>query len=184
MNTIQHMSQTINTFRDFFKQNRAVQQFDLSTAITATANLLQASLQAAGISLKLDLQPGCLLQGQPNDFSQVVLNILNNARDALLTRAVPAPAVTVTTQQVQGMAQITVEDNGGGIAADIVDKIFDPYFTTKHKAQGTGLGLYISKKIIEENFNGTIEVESCSGGTRFRIVVPVKAPDLQQQNSA
>lgn len=183
MNTIQHMSQTINTFRDFFKQNRAVQQFDLSTAITATADLLQASLQAAGIRLKLDLQPGCLLQGQPNDFSQVVLNILNNARDALLTRTVPAPVVTVTTQQVQGVVQITVEDNGGGIAADIVDKIFDPYFTTKHKAQGTGLGLYISKKIIEENFNGTIEAESCSGGTCFRIVVPMKAPDLQQQDS-
>ena len=70
------------------------------------------------------------------------------------------------------MVEIIVEDNGGGIAVDIVDKVFDPYFTTKHKSQGTGLGLYISKKIVEGNFNGTIAVEHCPDGTRFRIAVP------------
>ncbi|ACD94261.1 sensor histidine kinase [Trichlorobacter lovleyi] len=174
MRTILHMSKTIDTFRDFFKKDRSLQQFDPSVCIVATVELLKASLQAAGISLRLDLQPECLLQGQPNDFSQVILNILNNARDILLARAVATPVITVTSQQAQGVLVIVVEDNGGGIAADIVDKVFDPYFTTKHKAQGTGLGLYISKKIIEGNFNGTITVEHCPGGTRFRIAVPVR----------
>ena len=172
MQTILHMSKTIDTFRDFFKKDRSLQQFDVSASIVATVELLKASLQAAGISLRLNLQPDCLLQGQPNDFSQVVLNILNNARDILLARMVSAPVITVTTQQVQGMVEIIVEDNGGGIAVDIVDKVFDPYFTTKHKSQGTGLGLYISKKIVEGNFNGTIAVEHCPDGTRFRIAVP------------
>ncbi len=152
MRTILHMSKTIDTFRDFFKKDRSLQQFDPSVCIVATVELLKASLQAAGISLRLDLQPECLLQGQPNDFSQVILNILNNARDILLARAVATPVITVTSQQAQGVLVIVVEDNGGGIAADIVDKVFDPYFTTKHKAQGTGLGLYISKKIIEGKF--------------------------------
>jgi len=174
MKTIRHMSQTINTFRDFFKQNRAVQQFDLSIAIMATADLLQASLQAAGISLTLDLQPGCLLQGQPNDLSQVVLNLCNNARDILQARAVHDPVIRVTSQRVQGGVEIRIEDNGGGIADEVIDKIFDPYFTTKHKSQGTGLGLYISKKVIEGSFNGTIDVNSTSRGACFRIVIPVK----------
>jgi len=182
MQTILHMSKTIDTFRDFFKKDRSLQQFDPAATITATAELLKASLQAAGISLRLDLQPDCLLQGQPNDFSQVILNILNNARDILLARSVSAPVITVTSQRLQDMIVIIMEDNGGGIAADIADKVFDPYFTTKHKSQGTGLGLYISKQIIEGNFNGTIEAESCSDGTRFRIVVPMKGIDVQRQD--
>ncbi|MDK9716586.1 MAG: cache domain-containing protein [Trichlorobacter sp.] len=178
MKTIQYMSQTITTFQDFFKQNKVVQQFDLSAAIMAAAGLLQASFQAAGISLKLDLQPGCLLQGQPNDISQVVLNLCNNARDILQARAVADPVIRVTSQQVQDTVEIVVEDNGGGIADEVIDKVFDPYFTTKHKSQGTGLGLYISRKIIEGSFSGTIAVEATSNGARFQIVIPVKLSAL------
>lgn len=179
MNTIQHMSQTINTFRDFFKQDRVAQQFDLAGAILSTTGLLQASFQAAGIRLKLELQPGILLQGRLNDFSQVVLNLCNNARDILQVRAVRDPVIRVATQQLQDAVEIVVEDNGGGISDEVIDKIFDPYFTTKHKAQGTGLGLYISKKIVEGSFNGTIQVNSQSESTCFRIVVPLQPVEMQ-----
>jgi len=182
MSTIQRMSQTINTFRDFFKRNSAVQLFDLSQTVMATADLLQASLHSAGISLKLDLQPDQQLQGQPNDLSQVLLNLCNNARDILLERVVANPTITVTSQHVQDSVMITVEDNGGGIGADIIDKVFDPYFTTKHKAQGAGLGLYISKKIIEGSFNGTIKADSSGTGAIFRIIVPLKSADVRHED--
>jgi signal transduction histidine kinase len=172
MTTIQHMSQTINTFRDFFKKNRSSQKFDVSGAITATINLLRVSFQAAGIRLHLELQQGCALAGQENDLSQVILNLCNNARDILLERAVVDPSITVTCQTADDNVVIVVEDNAGGISDTIIEKIFDPYFTTRHKSQGTGLGLYICKNIVEGRFQGRIEASDTEAGARFRVVIP------------
>lgn len=174
MLTIQHMSQTINTFRDFFKKDRSAQLFDAADAITATVELLRASFQSAGIDLQLDLQQGCRLSGRQDDLSQAILNLCNNARDILLERAVALPSLTVACQTGDGLVVITVSDNGGGIPADIIDKIFDPYFTTRHKSQGTGLGLYISRKIIEGNFGGSITAQNSCSGACFLIRLPLQ----------
>ena len=174
MKVIQHMSQTIDTFRDFFKKDRSVQTFNVADAITAMAAMLRASLQAAGIRQQLDLEPDCFLVGLPNDFTQALLNLCNNARDILIARAVAEPVIVISSRSNGAALEITVEDNGGGVPPEILDRVFEPYFTTRHKAQGTGLGLYIVKKIIEESFHGSITVQNSLSGACFTITVPLQ----------
>ena len=177
MEIIQHMSQTINTFRTFFKREQTSARFDVAAAITKTVDLVQASFQAAGITLHLKLESDCLIQGNANEFSQVMLNLFNNARDVLVERKVVNPEIAVTTWLEDGQIMVVVEDNAGGIPDTISGKIFDPYFTTKHKSQGVGLGLYMSKVIIEGKMAGGIDVANTSEGARFQLVLPaVPAP--------
>jgi len=173
MEIIQHMSQTINTFRNFFKREQSSARFDVSSAITKTVDLVEASFQAAGITLQLKLESDGLILGNANEFSQVILNLFNNARDVLVERKVADPEISVTTWLENGQIMVAVEDNAGGIPETISGKIFDPYFTTKHKSQGVGLGLYMSKVIIEGKMAGEIGVDNTAGGARFQLVLPV-----------
>ncbi|SJZ91522.1 Histidine kinase-, DNA gyrase B-, and HSP90-like ATPase [Trichlorobacter thiogenes] len=172
MEIIQYMSQTINTFRNFFKREQPSARFEVSTAISKTVDLVQASFQDAGIKLNLKLDSGCLIQGNANEFSQVILNLFNNARDVLVEREVATPEIAVATWLENGQIMVVVEDNAGGIPDAISGKIFDPYFTTKHKSQGVGLGLYMSKIIIEGKMAGNIDVANSSGGARFQLALP------------
>lgn len=173
MEIIQHMSQTINTFRDFFKRETASSRFDMSRAVTRAVDLVQTSFGAAGIKIRLELEPDCLIAGHANEFSQVLLNLFNNARDVLVERGTNLPEIAVLARRREGQVMVLVEDNAGGIAEDIIEKIFDPYFTTKHKSQGVGLGLYMSKMIIEGKMGGMIEAGNSSQGARFQLVFPV-----------
>jgi len=172
MEIIQHMSQTINTFRNFFKREQPSARFEVSAAINKTVDLVQASFQTAGIKLDLKLEPDCLIQGNANEFSQVILNLFNNARDVLVEREIAAPEIAVAAWLENGQIVVAVEDNAGGIPDAISGKIFDPYFTTKHKSQGVGLGLYMSKIIVEGKMAGTIGVENTSRGARFHLALP------------
>ncbi|MDK9717579.1 MAG: response regulator [Trichlorobacter sp.] len=172
MEIIQHMSQTINTFRDFFKKGQSSDRFDVSSVIRKTVDLVQASFQAAGITLNLKLEHNGLIQGNANEFSQIILNLFNNARDVLVERAIAAPEISVSMQLVDGQIIVIVEDNAGGIPDAISGKIFDPYFTTKHKSQGVGLGLYMSKMIIEGKMGGSIDVGNTSDGACFQLALP------------
>jgi len=175
MEIIQYMSQTINTFRNFFKRDQPSARFEVSAAINKTVDLVQASFQTVGIKLDLKLESGCLIQGNANEFSQVILNLFNNARDVLVEREVAKPEISVTTWLENGQIMVVVEDNAGGIPDAISGKIFDPYFTTKHKSQGVGLGLYMSKVIVEGKMAGSIDVDNTSGGARFQLVLPAAA---------
>ena len=175
MKTIHHLSQTINTFRGFFKANQPAVMFDASSAARDAIELVDATLQVAGIKVQLKLQQGCMLFGQPNDFVQVVLNLCQNARDILLERSVSDPWIVIRTEIHANLVQVIVEDNAGGIAPDITNRIFEPYFTTRHKSQGAGLGLYISRKIIEELFRGTITAGNGQQGACIRIELPLAA---------
>ena len=172
MEIIQYMSQTINTFRNFFKRDQPSARFEVSAAISKTVDLVQASFQTAGIKLDLKLESGCLIQGNANEFSQVILNLFNNARDVLVERTIATPKISVNVWQENGQIMVVVEDNAGGISDAILGKIFDPYFTTKHKSQGVGLGLYMSKVIIEGKMAGKIDVDNTSGGARFHLALP------------
>lgn len=172
MGIIQHMSQTIDTFRDFFKKDKPTTVFEVSTAINRAIDLVQASFRAVGIKLTLELEPDCLIQGHANEFSQVMLNLFNNARDILVERRITAPEIAVITHQENGQVMVTVEDNADGIPAEIIEKVFDPYFTTKHKSQGVGLGLYMSKIIIEGKMGGRIEAGNTADGARFQLLFP------------
>jgi len=172
MTTIQYMSNTINDFRDFFKHDRLPRLFDLEASVQNAVGLVRASLQHAGISLAVELDRRCMVMGHSNELSQVILNIINNARDALVERHIADPVIRIASRIEGSHARVTITDNAGGVDPDIIDKIFDPYFTTRHKAQGTGLGLYMARMILESKLGGRITVINTGTGAQFQIVIP------------
>jgi C4-dicarboxylate-specific signal transduction histidine kinase len=112
-----------------------------------------------------------VIHGYRNEFAQVLLNILNNARDALTERGTDNPRVTITICSEDSRAVVIISDNAGGIPEEIIDKIFDPYFTTKGQQAGTGVGLFMSKAIIEKNMGGRLTARNTRNGAEFRIEV-------------
>ena len=112
--------------------------------------------------------------GFPSEFSQVILNIISNAKDALLGNNIENPVVRIETKVEDNKVYISIKDNAIGIDESIINKIFEPYFTTKDEVQGTGIGLYMSKIIVEKNMNGEIYVENTNKGANFIIKFPLK----------
>ncbi len=170
---IQKMSTTIDDFRNFFRPNKEKVAFSLKKPLTDTLDILSASLRNHNIQVEIDAPEDLIADGFPNEYSQVLLNILNNAKDALISNAVTQGRITVRITREGALAKLSVRDNAGGIPAAILPKIFDPYFTTKEK--GTGIGLYMSKMIIEDNMNGRIEAHNVDDGAEFSIVCPLAA---------
>jgi signal transduction histidine kinase len=154
MEVIQHMSRTIDDFRNYFRPDKERIKFNVHDAIVNTLSLLEGTLQTPQIGITIVAKNDPVIFGYQNEFSQVILNILMNARDALLERNIADPRVTITICSEGGCAVVTISDSAGGISEDIIDKIFDPYFTTKGPQQGTGVGLFMSKTIIEKNMGG------------------------------
>ncbi|RLA72049.1 MAG: histidine kinase, partial [Epsilonproteobacteria bacterium] len=111
--------------------------------------------------------------GLPNELQQVFLVILNNAIDILVSKKISNPKITIDIEQVDGCSVIKIKDNAGGMSTEIQEKIFEPYYTTKHKSQGTGLGLYISKIIVEDSLGGTLKVQTNATGACFIIKLKV-----------
>lgn len=172
METLQYMSKTISNFSNFFKPDRERTLFDCGTQIEKTLSLVSDSLKNTGISLHfINQQPG-LISGYANSFSQALINIIDNAREALFLQQVQEPWVKISCWRDNDTVTISVSDNAGGIQDDLLDSLFDPYVTTKHKTQGTGLGLYIAKIIIERNIGGTLTVCNTPDGAEFQIKLP------------
>jgi signal transduction histidine kinase len=113
------------------------------------------------------------LFGIAGEFSQVVLNLLSNAKDAVLDSRQSRPRIVVRAARAGERVHLDIEDNGGGIEPALLNKIFEPYFTTKDEGKGTGIGLYMSKMIVENNMNGSLEVSNTGEGARFRINLPL-----------
>jgi PAS domain S-box-containing protein len=170
MDIVSHMSQTINDFRNFFKPDKEVLNFSVKDVIQRVLNFVSHSFKDSGVRLDVEMRDDIFINGLPNEYSQVILNILNNAREALVERKVAAPMVKIQLSWAGDKSIVTISDNAGGIPVEIMDRIFDPYFTTKG-AGGTGIGLYISKTIIEQNMNGILTVRNCGEGAEFRIEV-------------
>jgi len=171
MQVINHMSKTIDGFRNFFEPDKEKVSFRVSDVLAQTVSIVEAAFHELRIAIELQADPDLYVNGNPNEFSQVILNILVNAKDALLERKVASPRVTVRLFREGGRAVLVICDNAGGIAPEIMDKIFDPYFTTKGPDKGTGIGLFMSKTIIEKNMNGTLGVRNTGQGAEFRIEV-------------
>ncbi len=166
---IDKMSSTIDDFRDFFRPDKEKHPFSLRASLTEVKAILGASLASHGILLEEEGEDVTAL-GYPNEFAQVLLNLLNNAKEALLERKVAGGRIRVRFGREEGWAVLRVTDNGGGVPEAILPKIFDPYFTTK--AKGTGIGLYMSKVIVENNMGGAIEAHNVTGGAEFLVRVP------------
>ena len=169
MQLVQHMSQTIDDFRNFFKPNKEKAAFSVRDNIARTISMVEKSFEYQGIKITFESEGDVLTVGYANEFSQVILNILNNARDAFLERGVEAPTLEIRIIARDGKAHITITDNAGGIPEEIMDKLFDPYFSTKGPSSGTGIGLFMSKVITEKNMNGRLTVRNTGKGAQFII---------------
>ena len=167
--TIRHMSKTIDDFRNFSKPDKEKTDFRMLERIEKTASLLEGSLHAHRIRTSIKASADPVVSGYPNEFSQAVLNVMINARDALVSQAIESPMIAIGIALEGGRCVVTIADNAGGIPETIIDKIFDPYFTTKGPDQGTGIGLYMAKLIIEKNMGGRISVRNTADGAEFRI---------------
>jgi len=171
MELIQHMSRTIDDFRNYFRPDKEKSTFKVTEAIENTLSLIEDSFKNQHIDIEVVAKNEPVIYGYRNEFAQALLNILNNARDALTERSIDAPKVIITIYTEDNRAIVTVTDNAGGIDKEIMGKIFDPYFTTKGPQSGTGVGLFMSKTIIEKNMGGRLVARNIANGAEFRIEV-------------
>jgi PAS domain S-box-containing protein len=175
---INHMSRTIDSFRNFFKPEKTRERFNPVEKIEDAANFIRAQLKGYGITIQLPDHGATdhMITGFPNEFTQVMLNLFANARDAILEKQQHQGSgdnhISVTIQTDDQHLVIMVRDTGCGIPQEVASRIFDPYFTTKTESQGTGIGLYMSKQIIEESMGGSLTFTSKPGTTIFRIELP------------
>lgn len=168
------MSQTIDDFSDFFRPNKKSESFSLYKNVEGTLRIIEPNLKRDEINIIQEIDQGASIYGYPNEFSQVLMNLINNAKDALLETNPVEKYIRIRVYEENGYVYLTVSDNAGGIPASIIDKVFDPYFTTKEVGKGTGLGLYMSKMIIETNMEGTLNVKNTMDGAQFTIIMKSK----------
>ncbi|GFO59996.1 hypothetical protein GMST_23210 [Geomonas silvestris] len=171
MQVINHMSKTIDGFRNFFEPDKEVSDFQVAAVLAQAVAMVEAAFSELKVAIEMHAGEDLVLRGSPNEFSQVILNILMNAKDAFLERRPPEPRVVIRLFTEQGRAVVTITDNAGGIAPEVMDRIFDPYFTTKGPDRGTGIGLFMSKTIVEKNMHGTLTASNTGAGAEFRIEV-------------
>ncbi|MDY0321570.1 MAG: ABC transporter substrate-binding protein [Arcobacteraceae bacterium] len=168
----QHMSKTINNFKDFFNPSKQKEQFSLKHIIEKTLVILKGVFEYHLINTEIKVDETFICNGYPNELQEVLLVILNNAKDAFIANNTKKPQIYIEVTNTQKGYIISISDNAGGIPDEYLDKIFEPYFTTKHKKQGTGIGLYLAKKIIEDGIKGKLSVTSNKNGACFEIFLP------------
>jgi len=180
-NYVQFLTQTIEDFRGFFKEDKEKVDFDMKDVLKNALSITNATYKDNNIEVIIKLQEGSLMcNGMPSELAQAFLNILNNARDAIREKKPIFRGVCVYSEVNEQENILYFQDNAGGIPVAILEKIFDPYFTTKHQSQGTGIGLYMSKDIIEKNMHGNLSVKNVTQeidgitytGACFRISLP------------
>ena len=171
---ILYLSSTIDSFDGFIRNDSNKISFSLHDCLNSTLTVLNSTLEYENIEVdKRFFEEDNLINGDETKFSQVLLNIINNAKDIFISRNINHKKLTIKTYKENNHIMISIEDNAGGIDKNIINKIFDIYFTTKHQSQGTGLGLYISYEIIQKYFNGKLYVENSDSGAKFIIELPI-----------
>ncbi len=175
-NIIKNMSKTIDDFTNFFKPGKDKESFSVSKSIVEAISLLEKLITTEMISVKTDLREVKVL-GISNELTQVIVNLIKNASDAFVQNSILIREINITLKEEDGYAVIEVQDNAGGIKQKNVYKVFEPYFTTKHATQGTGLGLFMSKMICEKGMHGSLDVKSKKNITTFSIKIPIESLD-------
>ncbi len=171
---VQSLSTTIDDFRNFFKPDKAKEIVSLFEPINRALKIVETSMSSKGINISCDFTNDEKLLIYQNEVMQVILNILKNSEDNFIEKKIINPQIKITTLKSNNNYIIDIYDNGGGIAEDILPKIFDPYFSTKDEKNGTGLGLYMSKIIIEEHNSGKLIVENIDDGICFKMIFTLK----------
>lgn len=166
---VRFLTNTIDDFRNFFKPDKQQERIITIKLVHRTLEIIGKALEINGIQVNIQQQAYREITTFANELTQVILNILKNAEDVIKERGVYHPFITITTKETDGYQIIEIEDNAGGIAPHILPHIFEPYFSTKNEKNGTGLGLYMSKIIIEEHCQGNIYAHNTENGAKFII---------------
>ena len=180
-NSVQFLSKTIDDFRDFFKPDKQKVEFSAISVVDRSLKILDASFKNHNIEIIKKVQDIKLIQLN-GELMQVLINILNNAKDILRENEIENKVIEIQAYQKNNRAIFTIHDNAGGVPTNIEEHIFEPYFTTKHKSQGTGIGLYMSHQIITKHMEGFISVENTPItyknkeyiGAKFILDIPLK----------
>lgn len=167
----EHMSTTISDFQNFFKPTKKKEEFSVLKACKKALSIINASLKNNNIELIFDIKEDNTIEGYSSEFSHAILNIISNAKDILVQRNIKNPKIILSIKVGKKYTIIKIEDNAGGIKLEDINIIFEPYFTTKHAKQGTGIGLYMTKMIIENNMQGFVKVENTKDGALFTIKI-------------
>ena len=171
---IHKMSTTIDDFRNFFSPTKEKEWFVVSDAIRESIKFVQDSFDDGNVALIDKTQERATqIYSYKNELMQVLMILLNNSRDAVISKKVENPQVVVNFLEEGNELKICIQDNGGGIAEDIIDRIFEPYFTTKFKSDGTGVGLYMSKMIIEDSIGGELVLENYNDGVLASLTITI-----------
>jgi PAS domain S-box-containing protein len=169
---IENMSQTIDDFSNFFNPNKPKEKFFLTNAINDSLLITKKLVQKENLNIQTDFED-IEVFGVLNELSQVIINLIQNSSEAFKVNEIKDKKITIVIKREENYAVLQFEDNAGGAIENLLDKIFEPYFTTKHQSNGTGLGLFMSKMIIEKSLDGTIRVENIDNGLKFTIKIPL-----------
>jgi signal transduction histidine kinase len=170
MQCLNNMSKTINDFRDFYRPDKAKKLFTLYRSIDESLSLIDATLKNSEIEVSLSGDLELQIFGYVNELSQVILNLLANAKDALVDNQIPNGRIEIELHQTEHAVMVVIRDNAGGVLEEAMEKIFEPYFTTK--ISGSGIGLYMSKIIIEKYMGGSITFRNTADGAEFTVSIP------------
>ena len=176
----QYLSQTIDDFRNYIKGDRKKTKFTLKSDIDSFLHLIEGSLKKEAINVIINIDDNTSIEGYPNELVQCFINIYNNAKDAFIEKKIDEKYLLISSKENSNTIEISIQDNAQGIEDNIISKIFEPYFTTKHKMQGTGLGLHMTYTLIVEGMSGNIEVKNKTFeyndkiyiGAEFNITLP------------
>lgn len=169
---LQYLSKTIDDFRNFYKTDKSKNLEDIGTVAEDALRLSEVFLNYAKIKTELNVSTARKVNIAKNEMIQVLMNLIKNGHDAIVQQHKKDGKIIINVEECDAGVKVSVEDNAGGISPDAIEKVFDIYFTTKDSEGGSGLGLHMSRYIIEESFGGKIWVENIDGGARFVILLP------------
>ena len=174
ISTTHYLSETINIFRDFIKDGREKSKINIKHCIENVAKLIDPMLKAEDIEFVITAKyDNLMIFANKNEIEHAILNILANSKDAIIKNNISAGKIDVLLDKNSKYVLIQIKDNGGGIGSEIIEKIFEPYTTTKHQDQGVGLGLYMSRQIICESLVGNLSAQNSDNGATISIEIPL-----------
>ena len=169
---VQFLSTTIDDFRNFFKPDKKKELVTFESPIGRAMLIVEGSLTSHGIDIGYTFNVNEKVEMYQNEIMQVILNIVKNSEDNFIEKGTDNPTIRIETRTMPAHYEIVISDNGGGISEHIIDSVFEPYFSTKDEKNGSGLGLYMSKMMIEEHSGGLLQVENIKDGVAFSILIP------------